>query len=128
MRWTGSGSDLWRVRVDLFVERRGPMRDEIHAIAERLKGVLTQSDGDASTDPGFFGVDQGAGWPDGKDRIGLTFWVRANGIGEAAERAVDIARGVCGDEGAGSALSDVTVIPRDAVTFPGDARYPPRPT
>lgn len=128
MRWAGTGPELWRVRVDLFAERRGTARDQITAIAERLKARLTESDGDAATDRGFFGVDQGSGGAGGRNVIGMTFWIRANGIGEAAVNAVELARIVGAGEGAGPGLYDVTVVPRDAVTFPDDDRYPPRPT
>ena len=126
MRWTGAGSELWRVRVDLFTERRDPVRRELDAIAERLKAALTESDGDAATDRGYFGVDQGTGQA-GRPVLGLTFWIRADDVGGAATGAIEVARRVGAGAGAGPGLYDVTVIPRAAVTFPNDPRYPRQP-
>jgi hypothetical protein len=127
MRWTGDGSELWRVRVDLFVERREPIKRQMNAIHENLKAQLTQSDGDATTDRGASGLDQGTGAA-GRDVIGILFWVRANDVGQAASTAVDVARRVGAGEGVGPGLYDVVVIPRDAVTFSKDGReYPQMP-
>lgn len=127
MRWTGNGSELWRVRVDLFAERR-EIKKQANAIYEKLRNQLTESDGDRTTDRGAIGVDQGTGASD-RNVIGMLFWVRANDVGEAATRAVDLARRIGAGDGVGPDLYDVVVIPRDAVTFPKQGRreYPQMP-
>lgn len=123
MRWAGEGSDLWRVRVDLFVGGRQDPRHQIDAIAETLKGLLTAKDGDPKPD---YGVDQGTGVTD-RPVIGLLFWVRADDVGGAAATAVEIALRAGASGGAGPELYDVTVIPRRAVVFPNEPRYPRMP-
>lgn len=123
MHWAGQGSELWRVRVDLFAERREPARRQVGDIAGRLKTLLTQNDGDAKTG---IGVDQGTGATN-RPVIGMSFWVRADDVGSAATTAIEIARRAGANEGAGPDLYDVVVIPRDAVVLPDDPTYPRMP-
>ena len=125
MRWVGDGTDLWRVRVDLFAERREPVRRQVNGVYERLSGMLTESDGDATTDPGVIGVDEGTSFTR-RNVIGMVFWVRADDAGAAAMRAIDVARDAGATEGAGPEFYDVIVIPRAAVVFPDDPNYPTR--
>jgi hypothetical protein len=55
MRWAGEGSDLWRVRVDLFsVDADNRL---ISAVARSLNSLLTGDTDDA--DAHSYGVDQG---------------------------------------------------------------------
>lgn len=122
MRWVGDGAALWRVRVDLFAERREPKR-QLNAVKKQLAGMLTESDGDARTDYGAIGVDQGTGITR-RNVIGMIFWVRADDPGAAAVRAIDVARRAGAGEGAGSEFYDVIVIPQSAVEFPNDPNYP----
>jgi len=123
VRWVGEGSELWRVRVDLFVERVRPAKSQIIEIAERLTSALTGNDGDARSG---IGIDQGTGTAN-RPVIGLCFWVRADDVGQAALTADDVARRASASAGAGPDLYDVTVIPRNAVSYLKDAKYPPMP-
>ena len=59
--------------------------------------------------------------------IGLSFWVRADDVGQAARTAVETARRAGADSGVGTDLYDVVVIPNAAVTRPDDPAYPPMP-
>src|SRR6266480_4419931 len=110
MRWAGEGSELWRVRVDLF----SPDADSrlVSVVARSLESLLTGDDRDA--DDHSYGVDQGLGITE-RPVLGLVFWVRADDVGAAAARAVEVARDAGGAAGVGPDLYDVTVIPRDSV-------------
>lgn len=90
MRWAGHGSDLWRVRVDLFVEHAHPRPARLvqRDIAGRLNELLTGDDGGSTS--GIDG-DEETGVAD-RPVIGLLFWVRADDVGTAATTAVEIAR------------------------------------
>jgi hypothetical protein len=123
MRWVGDGSELWRVRVDLFAPDRDAGRvAEAHLALQRQ---LTASD-DTATRPGEVGADQGTGIA-GRPVIGLSFWVRADDVGQAARIAVETARRAGADSGVGTDLYDVVVIPDAAVARPDDPAYPPMP-
>jgi hypothetical protein len=123
MRWVGDGSELWRVRVDLFApDRDAVLVAQAHHAVQRQ---LTASD-DAATRPGEVAADQGTGVA-GRPVIGLSFWVRADDVGQAARTAVEAARRAGADSGAGSELYDVVVIPSAAVARPHDPAYPPMP-
>ena len=113
-------SAVWRVRVDLFATQDAPTKRQLQEIHRRLRDL---SSADAAMDTA---VDQGTGVTR-RAVVGMTFWVDAADVGQAAITAVDIARRASEGHGAGPDLYDVTVIPRDAVVTPNDARYPPRP-
>jgi hypothetical protein len=117
------GSELWRVRVDLFAEDRDSA--SVTVAHEALQRQLTASD-EAAAGPGEVAADQGTGI-EGRAVIGLSFWVRADDVGQAARTAVEAARRAGADSGAGSELYDVVVIPSAAVARPHDPAYPPMP-
>lgn len=120
MRWIGDGSDLWRVRVDLFAADDNG--DRVSACARELDLLLAGGDGSG----GGTGADQGLGIAR-HPVVGLLFWVRADDVGRAATLAVDTARLAGRSHGVGPRLYDVTVIPEDAVALPRDPAYPEMP-
>ena len=122
MRWIGSGSDLWRVRVDLFVEGDGPV--EVQRCREALEQLLVDADGAA--DGSGVGVDQGTG-VEGSAVVGQIFWVRGNDVGEVATLGVATATRAGRSLGIGPRLYDVVVIPRQAVVAPDDSTCPRLP-
>ena len=122
MRWAGDGSELWRVRVDLFATDGDASR--VAAASRALRGLLASGDDDTSTD--LIGADQGCGVTD-RPVVGLLFWVRADDVGRAAHTAVEVARQAGASSGVGPELYDVVVIPRGAVALPNDPSYPPMP-
>ena len=122
MRWAGVGSDLWRVRVDLFAQDAGGER--VIAACESLTKLLS-SDGEARV-AGEVACDQGIG-DEGRPVVGLLFWVRADDVGLAARTAVETAARAGADCGLGAELYDVVVIPSAAVVSPSDPGYPRRP-
>jgi hypothetical protein len=122
MRWVGEGSDLWRVRVDLFAEGESP---RVRTASEAMLRQLPFDDGAASTGGGV-AADQGRGI-EGRPVVGLTFWVRANDVGDAARTAVEAARRAGMESGVGAELYDVVVIPSPAVASPDDPADPPMP-
>jgi hypothetical protein len=75
---------------------------------------------------GGVAADQGRGI-EGRPVVGLTFWVRANDVGDAANTAVEAARRAGMESGVGSELYDVVVIPSPAVASPDDPVDPPMP-
>ena len=99
MRWAGEGSELWRVRVDLFAEDRDGAR--VTAAHHALAAQLT-SDGEAGI-AGDVGADQGIG-VEGRPVVGLCFWVRADDVGQAASTAVETASRASSDIGLGTEL------------------------
>ena len=118
-QWVGTGSELWRVRVDLFVP--DDSGDWVHLAAEGLRPLLTGSD--PSIRHGDFGIDQGTGIAN-RPVVGLLFWVRADDVGQAALDAVGTARRALAAPLPDAGLYDVTVIPCAAVAT-GDPTYPP---
>jgi hypothetical protein len=122
MRWAGEGSELWRVRVDLFAVDDDGRR--VAEITDALRGLLLSKDDDASSD--FIGADQGEGVSD-RHVVGVTFWVRADDVGGAAKAAVETARRAGANCGVGPELYDVVVIPRAAVALPTEPDYPTMP-
>jgi hypothetical protein len=122
MRWVGDGSDLWRVRVDLFAE--DDSRTRVATAHRALQRQLT-SDGEAGK-VGEVAADQGIG-VEGRPVVGLLFWVRADDIGRAASTAVEAACRAGTDSGLGSELYDVVVIPSAAVASLDDPAYPSMP-
>jgi hypothetical protein len=123
VRWVGNGSELWRVRVDLFAADRDSAR--VAMAHEALQRELTASD-EAVGRPGEVAADQGTGI-EGRAVIGFSFWVRADDVGQAARTAVEAARRAGADSGAGTDLYDVVVIPNAAVARRDDPAYPPMP-
>ena len=112
---------MWRVRVDLFADDGDGHR--MSACVEELRGRLSPVGDDAYSD---VGGDQGTGATD-RPVVGLLFWVRADGVGDAADIALEAARDAGRNHGVGPELYDVVVIPRDAVVSPGDPNYPSMP-
>jgi hypothetical protein len=123
VRWVGNGSELWRVRVDLFTADSDATR--VVAAHEALQRQLTASD-EAARQPGETGADQGTGL-EGRPVAGLSFWVRADDVGQAARTAVETAQRAGTESGVGTALYDVVVIPEAAVARPDDPSYPRMP-
>jgi hypothetical protein len=121
MRWVGDGSDLWRVRVDLFAVGE---RCDVRAASEALH-QLTFDDGEPRVGGGV-SADQGRGI-EGRPVVGLTFWVRADDVGQAATTAVAAARRAGAESAVGADLYDVVVIPSAAVARPNGRDYPPMP-
>ena len=122
MRWVGEGSDLWRVRVDLFAEDDSGAR--VAAAHQALQRQLTSDD--AAQAAGDVAADQGLGI-EGRPVVGLLFWVRADDVGLAARTAVETARRAGAESGIGTELYDVVVIPSAAVARPTDPAYPTMP-
>jgi hypothetical protein len=125
VHWVGDGSELWRVRVDLFAPDSESSR--VPATHQGLQRELTQTDGAA----GLWGdsaADQGRGI-EGRPVIGLVFWVRADEVGEAASLAVETARRAGAENGVGPELYDVIASPSTAVrhSAEGDPAYLPKP-
>lgn len=123
VRWGGNGSELWRVRVDLFAPDDDGTR--VTAVHEAIRRQLTESD-DAARRPGESGADQGTGIAN-LPVIGLTFWVRADDVGDAARIALGAAQRAGADSGIGTEPYDVVVIPNAAVARTDDPRYPRMP-
>jgi hypothetical protein len=96
----------------------------VGAVAESLRALL-ESDG-SDGERGEVGVDQGTGAAR-QPVIGMSFWVRADDVGSAASVAVETGVRAGASHGAGPALYDVTVIPRDSVVLPDDPHYPEMP-
>jgi hypothetical protein len=111
----------WRVRVDLFAEDRKGHR--VSACVDTLKELLARSMDDQRDG---VGGDQGDG-ATGRPVVGLLFWVRAEDVGDAAVRALELARLAGENHGVGPDLYDVVVIPSSAVVSPDDAAYPQMP-
>ena len=122
MRWVGDGSELWRVRVDLFAGD-----DSGACVAAAHQALLRHLTSDDAADAaGDVAADQGSG-VEGQPVVGLLFWVRADDVGLAARTAVETARRAGTDSGIGTELYDVVVIPRAAVARPADPEYPAMP-
>jgi hypothetical protein len=122
MRWAGDGSNLWRVRVDLFAADASGAR--VTAAHQALKRQLISDD--EPMKPGELAADQGIGI-EGRPVVGLLFWVRADDVGLAARTAVEAASRAGTESGLGSELYDVVVIPSAAVASPSDPEYPRMP-
>ena len=120
--WAGSGAELWRVRVDLFVPDDSPKWVSI--ASEGLRPLLTG--GDDKTPRGAYGIDQGTGIAS-RPVVGLLFWIRADDVGRAALEAVETARRALAEHVENASLYDVTVIPEAAVAREDDLVYPPMP-
>ena len=95
----GVGESRWFVRVEQFV--MGDSARLVGPAARKLNELLVD---DSDSPRG--GADQGTGMA--SPVVGLTFIVRADGPGEAATLAVQIARRALGEEERG--LYGVTVI------------------
>jgi hypothetical protein len=119
VKWVGSGSALWRVRVDLSAIDDEQSR--VWACAEELCGLVTEADG--LDDVGAMSADHGRGI-EGRPVVGMLFWVRADDVGKAAVLAVETARVAGGQHGVGPDLYDVTVIPEAAVVRQRGPSYP----
>jgi hypothetical protein len=123
VHWVGQGSELWRVRVDLFAPDQEEGR--VPAAHQALQRELTETDG-AARPWGDSAADQGRGI-EGRPVIGLVFWVRADEVGRAASLAVETACRAGAHSGLGTELYDVVVIPYASVAQPYDPMYPPMP-
>jgi len=121
MRWVGTGTQLYRVRVDLFAADEASWR--VSTVFATLKTLLI--DGDREFARGDCGADQGTGVA-GEPVVGLGFWVRADDVGGAADIALATARAAGAEHGAGPGFFGVTVVPREAVRMPDDPMYAPR--
>jgi hypothetical protein len=123
--WVGDGSELWRVRVDLFAPDSESGR--VPATHQALQRELTETDG-AARPWGDSAADQGRG-KEGRPAIGLVFWVRADDVGQAASLAVDTARRAGAESGVGPELYEVIVLPSTSVRWAGegDPAYLPKP-
>jgi hypothetical protein len=123
--WVGEGSELWRVRVDLFAP--DPYDHHVPKTFQALQLELTGTDG-AARASGDSAADQGRGI-EGRPVIGLVFWVRADDVGKAASLAVETARHAGTESGVGTELYDVVVIPSTSVAsvYPQISAYPPMP-
>jgi hypothetical protein len=123
-RYVGEGAQVWRVRVELFAE--DPI-ERVTAAWRSLDRMLPDDDGQQLRPPynWSFAVDQGIGEA---SVVGFLFAVRADGLGTAAERAVDLARRVGGDCGVGPELFKVTLIPAEVVPVGQMEWYPPAET
>lgn len=123
MHWVGDGSNLWRVRVDLFAP--DPSGHHVPPTHQALQRELTGTDGVARRS-GDSAADQGLGI-EGRPVIGLVFWVRADDVGRAATLAVDAARRAGAASGVGTELYDVVVLPSTSVARQDVPGYPPMP-
>ena len=125
MHWVGDGSELWRVRVDLFAPDSESER--VPATHQALQRELTETDG-AARPWGDSAADQGRGI-EGRPVVGLVFWVRADEVGQAANLAVETARRAGAESEVGPELFGVIVSPSTAVRYPGegDPAYMPKP-
>ena len=124
VKWVGDGSELWRVRVDLFAPDHDSGR--VPATHEALGRQLTESDGVARR-PGDWAADQGLGREGDRPVVGLVFWVAADEIGQAATLAAETARQAGAESGLGTELYDVVVIPHAAVADRYGDHYPQQP-
>ena len=124
MHWVGHGSELWRVRVDLFAA--DSKSERVPSTQRALQHELTETDG-AARPWGDSAADQGRG-VEGDPVIGLSFWVRAHEVGSAATLAVETARRAGAKSGVGPGLFAVSVFPSTSVRWPGegDPAYLPR--
>ena len=122
MHWAGNGTELWRVRVDLFAPDNSVERRRL--VMNSLRALLTEGRDPPST--GEAGVDGGLGVTS-RPVTGLLFWVGADDVGAAARAAVETARRAGSGHAVGPELYDVTVIPRGAVVLPDDPAYPRQP-
>ena len=121
MRWAGNGAALFSVRVDLIAP--DDTTPWITAVAEALKARLPFSNG---TDRALVGVDQGRGH-EGFPVVGMTFLVRADNFGAAADLAVDTARAAAADAGVMGRVYDVVLVPEDTLVLPDGERAIPMP-
>jgi len=123
-RYIGEGAQVWRVRVELFAKDPD---DRMEAAWRSLDRMLPVDDGRELAAPYNWGfaVDQGIG---DASVVGFLFAVRADGLGTAAERAVDFVRGVGVDCGVGPELFKLTLIPAEVVPVGQMESYPPAET
>lgn len=112
MLYAGEGSELWHARVDLIAPDGDGSR--VGSVAEALRSNLPGTDEGRGRGAG---VDQGIG-VEGQPVVGLTFWVRAEDIGDAARTALEVARRSSAAAGVGPDYYDVALVPRSAVVVP----------
>ncbi len=125
MQCAGQGSELWRVRVDLFDREAAEDRRALTlSLLSSLEALLVEGVGPPA--PRDVAIDQGLGVTN-QPVTGLLFWVVADDVGRAAVVAVETARRAAMRHRVGPGLYDVTIIPRDAVVAPGDPMYPRLP-
>lgn len=121
VRWIGEGEVLFSVRVDLIAP--DDTSSWVTPLANALKDRLPFTNG---TDRALVGVDQGRGHED-SPVAGLTFLLRANGFGEAAELAVATARAAGADVGVTGRVFDVVLVPEETLVLPEGERSIPMP-
>jgi hypothetical protein len=114
VRFAGSGTDLWHVRVDLIAPDDNGRK--VTPVAEELRRLLNEDDRDL---PGGGGADQGIG-VEGQPVAGLVFWVRADDVGAAAMTALQTARRAGSVADVGPEYYDVSLVPRSAILVPED--------
>jgi hypothetical protein len=115
MRWAGSGSELWFVRVEIFVDDDsarlvGPTWDA-------LSRLLVHGE---PADRGGHGTDQGTGMA--TPVVGMVFSVAADSPGQASQTAVEVATNALGPDGRG--LYGVSVIPHSKAPANREPDFP----
>jgi hypothetical protein len=92
-------------------------------LAEALVALLPHTNG---TDRSLVGVDQRRGH-EGSPVAGLTFMLRADGYGPAAELAVATAQAAGAAAGVTGRVFDVVLVPEDTFVLPESERDIPMP-
>lgn len=130
MNWrrAGTGSELWRARVEIFVD--GDSGRLVEAAARATSGVL-----DCGAPDGLgAGADQGVGLAE--PVVGLVFSVAADSPGQAMQTAVDVATEALGSSGRGFFAASVLptsnipelapdMSPNDPVSSPTTGPFEP---
>ena len=127
-RWVGTGSELWRTRVEIFVDGDSGRLEE--RAARATSGVLDCGAPDALG----AGADQGIGLAE--PVVGLIFSVAADSPGQAMQTAVDVATEALGSSGRGffaasalptSNIPDIApaMPPNDPVASPTTGPFEP---
>jgi hypothetical protein len=124
VQWVGDGSELWRVRVDLFAPDHDAGR--VPVTDEALGRQLTETDGVARK-PGDWVADQGLGREGERPGIGFVFW----GI-RRRDRIGGHARGQRRSPGGsgkrvGTEWYDVSIFPHAAIADRYGDPYPQQP-
>lgn len=112
VRWIGDGDQLFSVRVDLIAP--DDTSTWVTPVATALKERLPFTNG---SDRALVGVDQGRGH-EGSPVVGLTFLLRADGFGPAADLAVETARSAAAEAGVTGGVYDVVLVPEQTVVLP----------
>jgi hypothetical protein len=121
VRWVGDGVQLFNVRVDLVAADDSGRW--VAPLATALEARLPHSDGAARA---LAGVDQGRGH-EGSPVVGLTFLLRADDFGAAANLAVETANAASADAGMSGRVYDVVLVPEDSLVLPESECVIPMP-